>query len=168
MTRTVALLTLSLLTPVAFAADTPCPPGLMEAALAMRVTMQDEQEVIRASTLAQPEGVEETVQFDLGAHACHRGPGQAYRVFGEPTCRPVDAEGRIPVRYPYTLQYRKALTLDELFEKDWQPGSDGLQQVKFEAEGARWIPVARKELLIQLEKNRSSPSAHPAGSAHPK
>lgn len=139
------------------AAESPCPPGLAAAAEAMWQTMQREQELIRDSTLASPQGVEETVQFDLGAHACHRGPGQAYRIFGEPQCMTADDRGRIPVRYPYELRYRKALTLDELFGKPWQPGSDGLQQVAFEPEGERWVPVARKEVLIQLE--RRSPAA---------
>ncbi|HSH69975.1 MAG TPA: hypothetical protein VK997_08660 [Deferrisomatales bacterium] len=148
------------------AEDVPCPPGLQEAAQAMGQTMQQEQEAIRASSLASPEGVEETVQFDLGAHACHRGPGQSYRVFGAPACRPADAAGLVPVRYPYELQYRKALTLDELFAEEWKEGSDGLQQVQFQLEGGRWIPVARKEVLLQLEGNRAGGAGHP-GAAQP-
>jgi len=145
------------------AAQEACPPGLAAAAALMGQTMQQEQEVIRAASLDRPEGIEETVQFDLGAHACHRGPGQAYRVFGEPACRPPDDQGRVPVRYPYRLQYRKALTLDELFRQEWQEGSDGAQQVLFEREGDRWIPVGRKEVLLQLEGNRRAGSGHPGG-----
>lgn len=140
-----------------------CPPGLAAAAARMGETMQEEQEVIRTSSLARPEGVEETVQFDLGAHACHRGPGQAYRVFGEPACQRPDDQGRVPVRYPYRLQYRKALTLDELFRREWQEGSDGVQQVLFEREGDGWIPTGRKEILLQLESNRPAGSGHPGG-----
>ena len=166
MTWMIALLLLLAGSAAVAAEDVPCSPGLQEAARAMRQTMQQEQEVIRVSSLASPEGVEETVQFDLGAHACHRGPGQAYRVFGEPTCRPADAEGLVPVRYLYELQYRKALTLDELFAKEWQEGSEGLQQVKFQREGERWIPVERKDLLLQLEGNRANGSGH-QGAAQP-
>ncbi|MDF1552419.1 MAG: hypothetical protein P1P84_05120 [Deferrisomatales bacterium] len=166
MTRMIALALLLAGSAALAAGDVPCPPGLPEAAQAMRRTMQQEQEVIRASSLAAPEGVEETVQFDLGAHACHRGPGQAYRVFGEPTCRPADAAGLVPVRYPYELQYRKALTLDELFAQEWKEGSDGLQQVQFQLEGGRWLPVARKEVLLQLEGNRAAGAGHP-GAARP-
>lgn len=140
-----------------------CPPGLAAAAALMGQTMQQEQEVIRTSSLQSPEGVEETVQFDLGAHACHRGPGQAYRVFGEPACQHPDDQGRVPVRYPYRLQYRKALTLDELFRQEWQEGSDGVQQVLFEREADRWIPVGRKEILLQLESNRPAGLGHPGG-----
>lgn len=161
MTWMIALFLVLAGSTAAAAEDIPCPPGLPEAARVMRQTMQQEQEVIRTSSLASPEGVEETVQFDLGAHACHRGPGQAYRVFGEPTCRPADAEGLVPVRYLYELQYRKALTLDELFAEEWQAGSDGLLQVKFQREEESWIPVARKELLLQLEGNRTPAAAHP-------
>ncbi len=166
MTWTITMVLLLAGSAAVAAEDVPCSPGLQEAARAMRQTMQQEQEVIRTSSLASPEGVEETVQFDLGAHACHRGPGQAYRVFGEPACHPADAEGLVPVRYLYALQYRKALTLDELFAAAWQEGSDGMQQVKFQREGERWIPVARKEILLQLEGNRTSGAGHP-GEAQP-
>ena len=145
------------------AAQEACPPGLAAAVAVMGQTMQEEQERILTSSLDRPEGVEETVQFDLGAHACHRGPGQAYRVFGEPACRPPDDQGRVPVRYPYQLQYRKALTLDELFRQAWQSGSDGVQQVLFEREGERWLPVGRKEVLLQLEGNREGGAGHPGG-----
>jgi len=158
MRRVAAGLLLVSLAARAGASGVPCPPGLGAAAEVMRQTMQQEQERIRDSTLSSPQGVEETVQFDLGAHACHRGPGQAYRIFGAPQCMAADGQGVVPVRYPYALRYRKALTLDELFLKPWQPGSDGLQQVQFEPEGERWVPVARKEILIQLE------GRHPAES----
>jgi hypothetical protein len=124
-----------------------CPPGLREEAEFHRVTLQEAEWAVRDSQLGSARGVTETVQFDLDAHACHRGPGQAYREFDSPVCRAGKANARVPVRYAYRLFYRKALTLEALFKKDWKPGSDGILQVEFAFEGGRWKPVATRELL---------------------
>ncbi len=137
----------ALLAPGPAAAQAPCPPGLLSAARAQGAELAREEQRVRDSTLASPAGIEETVQFDLSAHSCHRGPGHAYRVFGAPACQPRGADGRVDVRYPFQLFYRQALTLDALFAKPWKEGSPGLLQVTFEPQGDRWIPVARRELL---------------------
>ncbi|GAB4247344.1 hypothetical protein [Deferrisoma sp.] len=143
------LLFLGLILGAAAAGAAPCPPGLEAAARAYRDGLNAEQEAIRTSTPEAPAGVEETVFFELGAHACHRGPGQAYRVYGPPECEEAAAGGRAAVRYPYELFFRRALTLEELFRKPWQPGSDGILRVEFEREGDtdRWVPVGRREVL---------------------
>ncbi|GAB4258225.1 MAG: hypothetical protein Kow0092_05700 [Deferrisomatales bacterium] len=136
-----------------------CPPALGESAAAYRATLNEEQRAIRDSTLDSPRGIEETVQFDLGAHACHRGPGQAYREYGEPECVPAEEPDTARVRFPYRLAFRKALTLDALFGKEWQRGSDGLLQVTFQREGGRWLPVARREVLTTGGRTGGHPGA---------
>ena len=108
-----------------------CPPALLEEAELYRAALEVTQRAVRESGPTSPLGVEETVQFDKREHSCHRGPGQAYRVFDEPACLPARPDGRVPVRFPYRLFFRKALTLDALFEKEWKPGSDGILQVQF-------------------------------------
>ncbi len=125
----------------------PCPPGLEAAAELYRQGMNREQAEIRTSTRENPRGVEPTTVFDRASHGCHRAPGQAYREFGPPECLEPVENGRVPVRLPYRLFFRKALTLEDLFEQEWQPGSDGVLLVTFEQEGDRWIPVARREVL---------------------
>jgi len=139
-----------------FAAGVECPPGLAAAAAAYGATLGLEQGAIRDSSLGSPLGVEETVQFNLADHACHRGPGQAYREFGAPVCLPPAGQSNRSVRYPFQLYFRKALTLEALYQASWEPGSDGALQVEFEAEGKGWIPVARREVLPQLEGNRGA------------
>ena len=124
-----------------------CPPGLAAAADAYRHGMNREQAEIRTSTRENPRGVEATTVFDRASHGCHRAPGQAYREFGPPECLEPGDGGRVAVRFPYRLFFRKALTLEDLFERDWEPGSDGILQVTFEREGDRWVPVARREVL---------------------
>ncbi len=132
-----------------------CPPGLEEAAEAYRQAMNREQAQIRASTRESPRGVEATMVFDRASHGCHRAPGQAYREFGPPECLEPRQGRRVAVRFPYRLFFRKALTLEELFERDWEPGSDGILQVIFEREGERWVPVARREVLDLGDKGNS-------------
>jgi hypothetical protein len=124
-----------------------CPSGLLEDAQFYRTTLQDVQWAVRDSPAGAARGVVETVQFDRRSHACHEGPGQAYREFGEPVCLPANSEGRVPVRFAYRLFYRQAMTLDALFKKDWKQGSDGAIEVEFEADGGRWIAVGKRELL---------------------
>lgn len=144
------------LVPAAWAGGA-CPPGLLEAAQAQGETLEARERAVRGSTLALPEGVEETVQFDLAAHACHRGPGQAYREYGEPVCLAAGEGERVRVRYPYRVFYRRALTLDGLFRAAWEEGTPGALQVEFEPEPGgrpevpRWVPVSRREVLPQLE-----------------
>lgn len=144
-----------------------CPPGLREAAREQGRTLAEAQRAIRASGLASPAGIEETVQFDLGNHACHRGPGQAYREYGEPRCQPAREDGRVWVDYPYGLFYRKALTLEEMFRKGWTEGSAGILRVTFEAEGARWIPVAKREVLDRGETGPPKPPKGHSGGGRP-
>ncbi len=128
-----------------------CPSGLQSAARDYRRALQEAQHAIRDSGPGAPAGVEETVQFDLASHACHRGPGQAYREFGEPSCRPPGEGVSASVRLPFQVMFRKAPTVEALFQAGWEPGTDGALQVEFEREGERWIPVARGEVLPQLE-----------------
>ncbi len=124
-----------------------CPPGLGAAAEAYRQVLQTEQDQIRNSSTDAPRGVEETVQFDVPSHACHRGPGQAYRRFGVPGCEPNGHGEAGVVRYPFALFFRKALTLEAMYAKDWEEGSDGAFEVVFEKEGDRWVPVSKREVL---------------------
>jgi hypothetical protein len=124
-----------------------CPPGVRGAVEAYRQALQAEQHRIRDSGAEEPRGVEETVQFDVPSHACHRGPGQAYREFGAPACEPGSPGQASVVRYPFALFFRKALTLEALYAKDWEEGSDGAFEVVFEKEGDRWVPVSRREVL---------------------
>jgi hypothetical protein len=131
--------------------------GLAEAARAYRQVLQEEQDAVRGSELASPRGVEQVVQFDLASHACHRGPGQAYRAYEEPAVRQGDAGEAVAVRYPFRVFYRKALTLDELFRSGWEEGTPGALEVRFEpepreeGEAPRWVPISRREVLPQLE-----------------
>jgi len=135
-----------------------CPPFLAAAAAAYRVVLQQGEDAVRASSQDSPAGIQETVQFDLASHVCHRGPGQAYRAIGEASCLPAGEGGRVSVRYPFQLHYRKALTLEALFQAPWEPGTDGALQVEFEQESERWIPVAKREVLPQVE-GRGRPAA---------
>lgn len=131
--------------------------GLAEAARAYGQVLQAEQDAVRGSELASPKGVEQVVQFDLASHACHRGPGQAYREYQEPAVRQGAAGEAAAVRYPFRVFYRRALTLDELFRAEWQEGTPGALEVRFEPEpgeegqAPRWVPVSRREVLPQLE-----------------
>lgn len=145
-------------------AQVPCPPGLLAAAQGQGRELARAEEIVRKSTLASPAGIEDTVQFDLSIHSCHRGPGHAYREHGAPECQPPEADGRVPVRYPFRLHYRQALTLEALFAKPWKEGSPGILQVTFEPEGDRWIPVARRELLdlSAVGAKKGSGAGHPA------
>ena len=124
-----------------------CPPGLRGAVEAYRKALQAEQHQIRDSRAEAPRGVEETVQFDVPSHACHRGPGQAYREFGVPACEPNGPGQASVARYPFALFFRKALTLEAMYSKDWEEGSDGAFEVVFEEEGDRWVPVSKREVL---------------------
>lgn len=139
-------------------------PGLAEAARAYRQVLQAEQDDVRGSELASPRGVEQVVQFDLASHACHRGPGQAYREYEEPAVRQGEAGAAVAVRYPFRIFYRKALTLDELFRAGWEEGTPGALEVRFEpepgddGEAPRWVPVSRREVLPQLESPRGGRS----------
>ncbi len=135
-------------TPLAFAQ---CPPSLAAAAAIYRAALQGEEDAVRGSKPDSPVGIQETVQFSLANHACHRGPGQAYREFGEAVCLPREEGPRASVRYPFQLYFRKALTLEALFAAAWEPGTDGAFEVEFEQEGERWIPVAKREVLPQME-----------------
>ncbi len=146
------------------AEESDCPPSLRESIASMQATMEEEEEGIRTSTLEAQRGVEETVQFDLAAHACHRGPGQSYRVFTGHRCLEPDGAGRVPVRYSYELFFRKALTLEELFQKEWEQGSGGLHQVVFEPDGDRWVPAARKDVLDLRSKTPVPSGGHPGES----
>ncbi len=124
-----------------------CPPGLREAVEAYREGLQAEQHRIRDSRADAPRGVEETVQFDVPSHACHRGPGQAYREFGIPSCE-ADGPGQPSVvRYPFALFFRKALTLEAMYAKAWEEGSDGAFEVVFERDADRWVAVSKREVL---------------------
>lgn len=131
--------------------------GLAEAARAYGQVLQAEQDEVRGSELSSPRGVEEVVQFDLASHACHRGPGQAYREYEEPAVRQGEAGEAVAVRYLFRVFYRKALTLDELFGAGWEEGTPGALEVRFEAElqdeeqPPRWVPVSRREVLPQLD-----------------
>ncbi len=132
-----------------------CPPDLLESARAYRDRLNAEGQAVRTSSADAPLGVEETVFFDLAAHACHKGPGQTYRVYGEPKCADPGGEGRITMDLPYRLFFRRALTLPELYSQPWKPGTDGVLRVEFEREqgGGRWVPVGRREVL-DLGKKR--------------
>lgn len=140
-----------------------CPEGLGTAAEAYRRALAEEQRAVRESTLASPVGIEETVQFDLGNHACHRGPGQAYREFAAPECLVPRPDGRVPVRYRYRLFFRRALTLEELFARPWEEGSDGIVEALFEPDGARWVPVSKREVLDLGGRK----GGHPEGGPRP-
>lgn len=153
-----ALLLLGAAAPVAHPADGfEGRPGLAAAARAYGQVLQAEQDEVRGSELSSPRGVEQVVQFDLASHACHRGPGQAYREYEAPAVRQGDAGEAVAVRYPFRIFYRKALTLDELFRAGWEEGTPGALEVRFEAEPRdeeeppRWVPVSRREVLPQLE-----------------
>ncbi len=142
------------------AARAECPDGLAAAAEAYQAVLNAEQAAVRGATLASPRGIEQTVQFDLSTHACHRGPGQAYREYGPPRCLPPGDDGVVAVRYPYRLFFRRALTLEELFEQPWEEGSDGILQVRFGREDDRWIPLGRKEIL-DFKKGGEHPGMAP-------
>ena len=138
----------------------PCPEGLIAAASSYRESLNSAQELIRAGSLQSPLGTEETVQFDLTTHACHRGPGQAYRVYGDPECQSAAAAAKRRVLYPFRVYFRQALTLQELFRKPWREGSDGYLQVEFKREGSTWLAVTKKELLDRKEGADPSRQEH--------
>ncbi len=142
-----------------------CPPALTAAAEAYRQRLNREQEAVRKSTLSAPRGVEGTMMFDRASHGCHEGKGQAYRVYETFRCTEGDG-GTAVVRYPYRLFFRRAPTVEELFEKPWKPGSDGILEVEFQREGNRWIPVSRREVLDLGDAgapSRGRPPQRPAG-----
>lgn len=141
------------------------PEGLAAAAEEHRQTLNRKQAATRDGTLASPVGVEESVQFDLQNHACHRGPAQAYREYGEPDRAPAEpgrsgrvavlgGEERARVRYPYRVWFRQALTLEEMFAKPWREGNDGSIEVEFRRSGKGWIAFGKKELLGRGEEKQ--------------
>ncbi len=123
-----------------------CPPALTAAAEAYRQRLDAQQQAIRGSGPDAPLGVEPTMMFDRASHGCHEGRGQAYRVYRAFRCTEV-GEDEAVVRYPYRLFFRRALTLEELFGRAWEQGSDGILEVRFQREGDRWVPVSRREVL---------------------
>ena len=126
------------------------PLALEEAALRYRASLAAEQEAVRTSSLKSSFGVEETMQFDLATHACHRGPGQAWRDYGAPSFTGATGDDA-RVRYPYRLQFRQALTLEEMFQKPWREGSDGEIEVVFRRTAEGWKPGPAKDLLVRKE-----------------
>ena len=138
--------------PVPVAADTtpsvpPCPPALFAAAQDHLRVLRAGQERIRLSTAAAPEGLEQVERFDRAAHACHLAPGQRRRDYGEPVCRTARSDGRVPVRFPYTVHYRQADSVSALFAAPWVFAQGGALEVVFEFRDASWAPGATRELL---------------------
>ncbi len=144
------------------AAETQCSPELLEAMKNHLGEIQYPENMIRESTRQEPFGVVPTKGFDLAAHECHTMAGQAYKVYGEGKCVPGEEEWLAIVKYPFKLFYRKAPTEEELFELNWNAGTDGLWRVTFEETHNGWVAVGQREEL-DLDGGGGGGSGHPEG-----
>jgi hypothetical protein len=156
-------LLLCLASSVVFAQETVIwPAGLEAVATGELARLREAQERIRLATIQAPQGIELTQQYDRANHACHTGPAQSFREFDSPRVRGALEGGRIPVRYPYRLRYRKAATLPELFAKGWSEGTGGQVEIVFGRVGDSWERQSSREVFEPATGRSGRPLPTPA------
>ncbi len=133
--------------PVKDAAAGKWPFGLEEAAKAHFQKLQKKESITRDSTVKDPFGIIPTAAFDRAAHNCHETPGQAYRVYRKPIFIREDDRGIFIVRAKYLIFSRQADSVEDLFVKPWQEGSDAVLEVHFKVVDGKWAAVGKQERL---------------------
>jgi hypothetical protein len=133
--------------PVTGAAAGKWPSGLEEAAKAHFQKLQKKESITRDSTVKDPLGIVPTAAFDRATHNCHETPGQAYRVYRKPIFIREADRGIYIVRAKYLIFSRQADSVDDLFVKPWQEGSDAVLEVHFKLIDGKWAAVGKQERL---------------------